>query len=142
MENKINRANFLNQWKSNLSWLKIPHQELLFDQSRLTPTNRKLFYANIGLIILAILVFIISYIFLPPIIPLFYSRPDSSQQLVGKNQLFLIPTIMFGLTLTASIIDKKMEFADEVISRSLFGSTLLFNLMLFITLVNIIWLII
>ncbi len=142
MRDKNNYPSFLSRWQPNLSWLRLPHQEFLFNQEELNPLNRRLFYLNLGLIIISVLVISLSYFFLPPLVPLFYSLPEGQEELASKWQLFYLPSIMFILTLVAAVIDRKMEFSDEIISRSLFGSTLLFNLILFISLIEIIWLVI
>ncbi len=142
MKNSFNYPSFLSRWYPDLSWLRLPHQEFLFNQTTLDPINRRLFYLNLILIILSILLVSGSYLFLPPLVPLFYSLPTGDEQLANKWLLFLLPLIMLVLTFIAALIDKKMEFADEIISRTLFGSTLLFNVLLFISLVEIIWLVI
>ncbi len=142
MKNKNKYPSFLGRWQPDLSWLRLPRQEFLFNQQGLNLLNRRLFYLNLSLIILAVLIISLSYFFLPPLIPLFYSLPEGQEELASKWQLFFLPGIMFILTLVAAVIDRKMEFSDEIISRSLFGSTLLFNFILFISLIEIIWLVI
>ena len=123
-------------------WKNFYRQNLLFETTNLNQTNKYLFWANLGLIITSVGLIIFFYVVLPPLIPLFYSAPWGEEQLGVKDLLFLIPFLMLVITSLALFISRQMVFADEVIIRSLFGSSLLFNLILFITLVKIIWLII
>jgi len=133
---------FKKSWQTNLSRLRLSQPKLIFDNQGLDKINYQLFKANIGLILLATTITTLFYFFLPPVVPLFYSAPWGPDQLAGKDLLFVLPIIMFLLTALALGVNKKLTFIDSVITRSLFGSTLLFNLILFIALVRIIWLII
>ena len=127
---------------SGSGWKKFYKQTLLFETANLNQTNKYLFWTNLGLIIVSVVLIIFFYVVLPPLVPLFYSAPWGQEQLVIKDLLFLVPFLMLVITSLALLVSRQMAFADEVIIRSLFGSSLLFNLILFITLVKIIWLII
>lgn len=61
---------------------------------------------------LIILIALIMYGSLQPEIPLFYSLPDSSQQLANKIYIFLVPIISFLITIghfALLLLSKSME---------------------------------
>ncbi len=141
---KNNQTNKLaNQWFYSFHWLKKSKQRFLFeDDDSLSQLNKKLFKLNLGLILFSTFFILVSFVFLPPVIPLFFSAPWGRLQLAPKETLFLLPIIMLIMTSIALFITKKIKFVDEIIIRNLFGSTLLFNLMLAIAIIKIIWIVI
>ncbi|NOY14964.1 MAG: hypothetical protein GXP43_01990 [bacterium] len=139
---QVYKKGILTYLPAQFKWQRLYKQTLLFEADKLNQTNKYLFFANLGLIIVSVFLILFFYLVLPPVVPLFYSAPWGEAQLASKDFLFIIPFLMLVITSIALMISRQLAFADEVIIRSLFGSGLLFNLILFITLIKIIWLII
>jgi len=81
---------------------------------------------------------IIVWSFLPPQIPLFYSRPWGEEQLVHPANLFLLPglgvLVFFANLIILSFVPKE----ENLINQILVGFVLVFNFLSLITLIQII----
>lgn len=55
----------------------------------------RLSLVNLVLITTSLIIILFRYAFLPPRLPLFYSRPWGEEQLAPKNALFIIPAAAF-----------------------------------------------
>ncbi len=89
-----------------------------------------------------ILAILISWHWLPPQLPLFYSRPWGKEQLTTPFGLFLLPTlslIVFLINLAfVSFISKEEKLA----SRMLEVAATVFNFLCLMTLIKIIFLVV
>jgi hypothetical protein len=74
---------------------------------------------------------------LPPQLPLFYSRPWGENQLVEKNYFIILPLSVFILSLFNLRLASTLFRREILISQILVWSTLLINLLVNITLYNI-----
>lgn len=89
-----------------------------------------------------ILAILISWRWLPPELPLFYSRPWGKEQLTTPFGLFLLPAlslIVFLINLTLiSFISKE----EKLIPKILEITSVIFNLFCLLTIIKIIFLVI
>lgn len=101
-------------------------------------------FTQISLFLLAIQILIIVSVwrFLPPEIPLFYSRPWGKDQLVNYPGIVILPVIclivLFANTVVAQIATKE----ETLIKKMLVVASLTFGFLILISLVQIIRLII
>lgn len=92
------------------------------------------------LTLLAFILSLVAYVFLPPQIPLWYSIAIPEQQLVPKIYLAFFPITMGGLTFTHTLIIKKLRTMDATIIKIFsFGTTLTIFLFL-VALIHIVYL--
>jgi len=95
------------------------------------------------IIILAeILIILFSLSFLPPQVPLFYSRPWGGEQLVHPLYLFIIPLANLLVLILNSVLISFIPKKDSLIRQILTIGVLIFNSLSLITLIQIIRLVI
>lgn len=99
---------------------------------------------KISLVLLAlqVLVILISWQALPPEVPLFYSRPWGKEQLIRPIGLFLIPCLSFIVFLINFAFLKFTPKKEGLLQQILISTSVLFNLMCLITLIQIIKLVV
>lgn len=76
------------------------------------------FAAGLGLIIFQLILLGVSYPFLPPQVPLFYSRPWGEAQLAAPFQLFLLPGLSLAIWLVNGVLSNligKKEFFSSLL---------------------------
>ena len=74
---------------------------------------------------------------LPPELPLFYSLPWGETQLISKERFFILPIIIILTALINSFIASQLHSLQFVLKRILMLSLLLINLIILITVMNI-----
>jgi len=87
-------------------------------------------------------VIIFSWRYLPPQIPLFYSRPWGKEQLADPVGLFILPCLSLLVSLVNLILLITLFKKERLISQILAISMAAFNLLCLITLVEIMRLVI
>lgn len=75
---------------------------------------------------------------LPPRIPLFYSLPWGEKQLVGNQDLLIIPAIIALVTLFNLIISWQLHSSQTFFKKILLFSSILISLILTITFIKIV----
>jgi hypothetical protein len=110
----------------------------LMDNKTIRTTNR----ISYLIIFLSIIVIGIFWKQLPPLIPLWYSKPWGNDQLANTSFLFLLPigTLLWNIVNTLFSIHFTKEHL--VFSQILFFTSLLISILSGITLIMIIWVII
>lgn len=81
---------------------------------------------------------LISAKFLPPKLPLFYSLPWGEKQLANKQQLLIIPALIFLVTLCNLIFSWQLHPQQVFFKKILLFSSMLISLILTITFLKII----
>jgi hypothetical protein len=105
--------------------------------------TNKLNLANILCIILPTLLLVWKRSFLPPLSPLYYSRPWGQDQLAPSDHLFLLPffslvAFIVNFLLTKSLLSKENNF----LSLTICSFSLLFSVLNTVTILKIVFLII
>lgn len=120
--------------------MKISSTRLKFKNIDLPKSARN--YVTISLLI-SCLTSVASFVYLPvsqPVLPLFYSLSESSQQLAPKLWLLIFPALVWLLNIIHLILLAVIKEYDEVLLK-LFGLfTVLVQLLLLIDLLRIIYL--
>lgn len=100
--------------------------------------------AQINLILLAAqgLVIISLWRFLPPEIPLFYSRPWGKDQLASYPGILILPIICLIVFFANLVVAKSAAKEESLIKEALAITSLIFTILIFISLVQIIRLVI
>lgn len=89
-----------------------------------------------------ILLIVISWRFLPPQIPLFYSRPWGEEQLTTPPRLFILPIFSIFIYLANNTLLSFLSKEEKLISQILLFTVVLFNFLGLVTLIQIIRLVI
>lgn len=104
--------------------------------------TRKLFWLNILAIVICSGIILLKNSALPDLVPLFYSLPWGTEQLVAKNILWFIPiSSLFTLIINSvlnTILQKKTEDFFAILISAF---SLVFSIMGTISLINIVFLI-
>ena len=74
---------------------------------------------------------------LPPKLPLFYSLPWGDNQLVSKQQFFLLPIILLLITLINSFIASQLHPLQVVLKRLLMFSLIFVDIVILATVLKI-----
>lgn len=110
----------------------------------LSPKPQKLYqlYLPLALFFLVgqLLVILSSWRYLPPSVPLFYSRPWGKEQLASPLMLFILPGLSLAIILINSLLSS-MVAKEVLMKRVLASMASLFSFLCLITLVQIIRLI-
>jgi len=85
-----------------------------------------------------VLLIIIVWTFLPPQVPLFYTRPWGEEQLVHPANLFILPGLGLLVFLINLFILSFVPKEEKLISQILISLILVFNFLSLITLIQII----
>jgi len=96
---------------------------------------------SLVLLFLQVLVILISWRSLPLEVPLFYSRPWGEDQLIRPIGLFIIPCLSFLIWLVNFAFLKFTPPHEKLLQQILVSTSILFNLLGLITLIQIIRLI-
>ncbi|KPJ70966.1 hypothetical protein AMJ51_00465 [Microgenomates bacterium DG_75] len=104
--------------------------------------NKAITQINLVLLAAQVLMIIFVWRFLPPEIPLFYSRPWGKDQLVIYPGIILLPVIGLFVFFTNTAITQLAAEEESLIKKSLAIASLVFTLLITISLVQIIRLII
>lgn len=88
------------------------------------------------------LVLFSSWRYLPPQVPLFYSRPWGEEQLVSPLTLFILPGLSLAVILINAILNSLITQEEVLIRRILTITAVLFSSLCFITLIQIVKLVI
>jgi len=97
---------------------------------------------SLGLLAAQILVILFAWQRLPPELPLFYSRPWGKDQLTNPVGLWLLPglsSLVFAVNLFLLLFVPREE---RLMQQTLIASSMLFNLLCFVTLIQIIKLVV
>lgn len=97
---------------------------------------------NFVLLTIQVVVIISVWRFLPPEIPLFYSRPWGKDQLVAYPGIIFLPLISFFVLLANQTIARAASQEESLIKKTLAIASLTFAFLSSITLIQIIRLII
>lgn len=93
---------------------------------------------SLVLIITTIIFWFLNYQKLPRQIPLFYSLPWGPNQMIDHPQFLLVPVLMFFVTFINLVIAWHLHVSQLVLRRVLTASSVLFCLLILITLIRII----
>lgn len=96
---------------------------------------------SLALLLMQIFVILVSWRLLPLEVPLFYSRPWGEDQLIRPIGLFIIPCLSFLIWLVNFAILKFTPQQEKLLQQILPSTSVLFNLLGLITLIQIIRLI-
>ena len=88
--------------------------------------------------LIEVLLIIIVWTFLPPQVPLFYTRPWGEEQLVHPANLFILPVLGLLVFLINLSILSFVPKEEKLISQILISLILVFNFLSLITLIQII----
>lgn len=103
--------------------------------------DKFIFWLNSSCFLIALIVllsWLIILPYLPPKIPLFYSLPWGENQLAHKNQLILLPALIFLTTFINIIVSWHLHKSQNFIKKIIASSSLLFGLLLLIATIKII----
>lgn len=100
---------------------------------------RNFFYLSLFFNIAIIVIIFLIRSFLPPVVPLFYGRPEGEGQLIPTLGLAIAPLAALVLSAVNLILTKLVK--DEFIRQILIISTFLISLLTFITVIKIIFLV-
>lgn len=89
---------------------------------------------------LEFLILVIVWKFIPPQVPLFYSRPWGNEQLVDKKTLFLIPAASLALNIINLLLGNYFLGKEKLLAKFFIFTDFLINLLLIITFVEILFL--
>lgn len=94
----------------------------------------------VTLISIAAMTAIIAYLMkvLPQNVPLFYSLPWGSTQLVNKTQLFLLPIIPLSIGIINFILYSQLHHTQIILKRMLLLSIFVVNIIVIVALLKII----
>lgn len=93
--------------------------------------------ATILVALIISLVFIYLYPSLPSTLPLFYSLPWGSSQLINKDQFFILPAFLILVCLINSFIAYHLHEAQIVLKRVVMTSLIFIDLLIIITALKI-----
>ncbi len=96
----------------------------------------------LALFVAQILLILIFWRFLPPQLPLFYSRPWGKEQLTTPLGLFLLPAFSLMVIFINFLLAKFISQEEKLIAQILVTAAFLFNLLCLLTLIQIIRLVI
>src|SRR4030042_3758113 len=85
---------------------------------------------NLVVIGLEFLILAIFWKFIPPQVPLFYSRPWGNEQLVTKKIFFLIPLVSFLLSLINFSLGNYFFGKEKLLAKFFIFTNFLINLLL------------
>lgn len=88
--------------------------------------------------LIEVLLIIIVWTFLPPQVPLFYTRPWGEEQLVHPANLFILPGLGLLVSLINLFILSFVPKEEKLINQILISLILVFNFLSLITLIQII----
>ncbi|KKU88756.1 hypothetical protein A3A64_01870 [Candidatus Gottesmanbacteria bacterium RIFCSPLOWO2_01_FULL_48_11] len=88
---------------------------------------------------LSILTIVLRWRVLPPAVPLWYSHPWGEEQLAHPAWLFLLPISGIAWQAITLLVSATLLREHPLFSRVLFLSSFLVNFLLFLTLVNIVF---
>jgi len=89
-----------------------------------------------------ILIIVFVWRFLPPEIPLFYSRPWGEDQLIKYPGIIILPAVCLIIFFTNVVVARLATKEETLVKRILALASLTFALLVFISLIQIIRLII
>jgi hypothetical protein len=89
---------------------------------------------------LELLILVIVWRFIPPQVPLFYSRPWGDEQLVDKIILFFIPAVSLVFNIINLLLGNYFLGKEKLLAKFFIFTNFLINLLLIITLVEILFL--
>lgn len=83
-------------------------------------------------ILLLLITFWLLYSYIPPKIPLFYSRTWGETQLASKEQFFVIPALIALVTLINTLLAWQIHPSQKVLKRLLLFTIFVADVLLFI----------
>lgn len=96
-------------------------------------------YASLALNILTFLAIFLAKSFLPPVVPLFYGRPEGAGQLVASLGLLIAPLTALAITLLNMVLGGVIK--QTFIQKVLIVSTFLISVLTAITVFKIVFLV-
>ena len=99
---------------------------------------KQLFQLAMVVWLVEVLLIIIVWTFLPPQVPLFYTRPWGEEQLVHPANLFILPGLGLLVFLINLFILSFVPKEEKLINQILISLILVFNFLSLITLIQII----
>lgn len=93
---------------------------------------------NLVFLIAQVLIIVSIWRFLPPEIPLFYSRPWGSDQLVDYPAIITLPAVCLIVFFTNTVIARLAIKEETLIKKMLSLASLIFTLLILISLIQII----
>ena len=97
------------------------------------------FFLSFILAFLIILASIVFFLIAPPQIPLWYSRPPGISQLTQRIFIFIFPVLGLFITFINSFVATTLIRQELLLKRIVLWSAVIFNLLLLITLLNLIF---
>jgi hypothetical protein len=99
---------------------------------------KQIFQLAIIIWLIEVLLVIITWTFLPPQLPLFYSRPWGEEQLVHPANLFILPGLGLLVFFVNLFVLSFVPKGEKLINQILISIILVFNFLSLITLIQII----
>jgi len=99
---------------------------------------KQIFQLAIIIWLIEVLLVIITWTFLPPQLPLFYSRPWGEEQLVHPANLFILPSLGLLIFFVNLFVLSFVPKGEKLINQILISLILVFNFLSLITLIQII----
>ncbi len=87
------------------------------------------------------LMVLVSIITLQPVVPLFYSLPQPENYLVPKIWLSVFPVLSFSITFVHLLLLKSIRLYEKIIQQLYAWVTVAIQLLLFLALLRILWII-
>ncbi|HSW90130.1 MAG TPA: hypothetical protein VLH19_04635 [Patescibacteria group bacterium] len=97
------------------------------------------FIASLGEIAAMTLSFVLLYLRLPPVLPLWYSLATPDQQLVNKFWLLSIPLSLLGILIFHIFLESTLKKFDPILRKILRVGTLLITTLGTIAFFRILW---
>jgi hypothetical protein len=101
-------------------------------------TNKKIFIWNVVFILLQLGLLFWKFNDLPTSVPLYYSLPWGQSQLASLSALFLLPAFSLIIGLANSILALSLFSSIKLLSRLLVIFSLIFSILVFVSLFQII----
>lgn len=83
--------------------------------------------------------YLVVYLFLPPVLPLYYSLPWGQAQLVMRQQFLLLPALIILVSAINSFLAFQLHPSQVVLRRILMLSQIVIDLILTITAIKILF---
>lgn len=103
-------------------------------------TDKYFFYPSIFFIfstLFILIFFLVFYKILPNELPLFYSLPWGSSQLIQKQQFFILPAVLLLTSLINVLLASQLHPSQTFLKRMLLLSTVITSLIILITTIKI-----
>jgi len=97
-------------------------------------------YSLLAAVFLILLILVLLWQHLPPLVPLFYSRPWGKEQLADKKNLFLLPSLLLFLGLFNIFLAYRQTEKEKLLSKIFLATNILLTFLLITTFFKILFL--